>query len=208
MTIIFDKNSWHYRLVLYAFTPEFFLETDGMDLQAMESVDMENDFKIIYKKKPKTVNLCPYCRALVGALIILPFIVLWRLFPHKPKPKRTHAEQMKRIQRQGWIVRIGAAALNIGFGIRHLLNYPELSEIIAGTIQLLVAAFVLTGHIWFPSIIKWIIKKFAFKKKKITVSSFRKPKKDHKTFQKIVDKHDLICPPIFFVDVKSEDDLI
>lgn len=206
MTLVFDKNSWHYRLIEYVFTSNFFLEVDGIDVQAMETVDMEKDFRIIYKKKPKTVNLCPYCRAIVGAVILFPFIMFWRLFPHKPKPSKTHLQKMKQLQRQTWIIRGAAAALNIGFGIRHLFNYPDVSEIIAGSIQFSVAVFVLTGHLWLPSIIKWIIKKFAFKKKKIMQPSTVKPKKEHKTLKKIADKHDIICPPIFFVDVKSEEE--
>jgi len=98
LTLVFDKNSWHYRLVVYIFTSEFFLEIDGIDMQSMETVDMEKDFRIIYKKKTRTVNLCPYCRAVVGAVMMFPFVVLWRLFPHK-KTKQTHAEIMRKSQR-------------------------------------------------------------------------------------------------------------
>ena len=87
--IISSTSSWHYRLIVYVFSSEFFLETDGIDIVAMDAVNMEKDFEIIYKKKPRTVNLCPYCRAIVGAVIMFPFVVLYRLFPHKKKI-RTH----------------------------------------------------------------------------------------------------------------------
>ena len=121
MTLVFDKNSWHYRLVVYVFTSEFFLEIDGIDIQSMETVDMEKDFRIIYKKKTRTVNLCPYCRAIVGAVIMFPFIVLWRLFPHK-KTKQTHAEIMRKSQRNTKIVRIVVAGVMGGMGIWKILD--------------------------------------------------------------------------------------
>ena len=121
MTLVFDKNSWHYRLVVYIFTSEFFLESDGIDMQSMETVDMEKDFRIIYKKKTRTVNLCPYCRAIVGAVFMFPFIVLWRLFPHK-KTKQTHAEIMRKSQRNTKIVRIVVAGVMGGMGIWKIID--------------------------------------------------------------------------------------
>ena len=121
MTLVFDKNSWHYRLVVYVFTSDFFLEIDGIDIQSMDAIDMEKDFHIIYKKKPRTVNLCPYCRAIVGAVFMFPFIVLWRLFPHK-KTKQTHAEIMRKSQRNTKIIRIVVAGFMGGMAIWKILD--------------------------------------------------------------------------------------
>jgi hypothetical protein len=33
-----------------------------------------------------------------------------------------------------------------------------------------------------------------------------KPKKEHKTLAKIVAKHDIICPPVYFVDKSSPEE--
>lgn len=189
--IVYSTSSWHYRLIVYIFSAEFFLETDGFDYQAMESIDMEKHFTIIYKKKPRTVNLCPYCRAVVGAAIMLPFIILWRLFPHKKKIY-THKEIMKRSQIHSRIVLSIAASIMAGIGIWHLTteNY---------FLAVFYFGFALF-NLFITQIFKWIatrIPEKQFKEKPIK----KQPSKIRDT---IIEKHDLICPPIFFID-KTED---
>ena len=197
MTIIFDKNSWHYRLIVYIFTTDFFIETDGIDIRAMEAVNMEKDFRIVYKKKPKTVNLCPYCRAIVGAVIMFPFIVLWRLFPHKPKPKKTHAEIMKRSKRNTLIARIMVAIFMGIMGIWKILDGDYFMAIFYGGMVIF--------NLFSVQILKWIAKKLP--KQKLKQKPFKKSKEPSKIIKSIAEKHDIICPPIFFIDIQREDEL-
>ena len=197
LTLVFDKNSWHYKLVVYVFGVDFFLETDGFDIQAMSTVNMEKDFKIIYKKKPRTVNLCPYCRAIVGALIMFAFIVLWRLFPHKEK-KLTHAQIIKRSQRNTRIVR----GLVCGFmGVMGIWKFIE------GEYGMVVfyGAMVIF-NIYSVQILKWIAKNLP--KNKLKRQTPQKPKVPSKLAQSISEKHDIVCPPVFFIDKGDMENLV
>ena len=194
--IVYSTNSWHYRLIVYIFSPEFFLETDGFDYQAMDSVNMDKDFKIIYKKKPKTVNLCPYCRAVVGAVIMLPFIILWRLFPHK-KTIRTHKEIMKRSQRNSWIVRCIAVVGMAGFGVWNLST----ENYFMAVFYFVLALFNLFG----VRIFKWVATRLP--KKQFKAKPIKKLKVSSKFVKTITEKHDLICPPIFFIEKTADEDI-
>lgn len=189
--IVYSTSSWHYRLIVYIFSVEFFLETDGLDYKAMDAVDIEKGFTIIYKKKSRTVNLCPYCRAVVGAVIMLPFIMLWRLFPHKEKIQ-THKEIMKRSQRNSRIVICLVAAVMAGFGIWRLSTESYF-------LAVFYFGFALF-NLFSVRIFKWIATRLPerqFKEKPIK-------KQSSKFVKTITEKHDLICPPIFFID-KTED---
>lgn len=189
MTLIFDKNSWHYRLVVYIFTSEFFLEIDGIDIQSMETVDMEKDFCIIYKKKPRTVNLCPYCRAIVGAVIMFPFIVLWRLFPHK-KTKQTHAEIMRKSQRNTKIVRCIVAGFMTAMGIWKILDNDYFMAIFYFGLVLF--------NLFSVQILKWVAQRLP--KIKLKEKPIKKQKQTPKIVKAISEKHDIICPPIWFIE--------
>lgn len=190
--LISSNMAWHYRLITYVFTSEFFLETDGLDTQAMDSIIVDKYFKIVYKKKPKTVNLCPYCRAVVGAVIMFPFVVLYKLFPHKEK-KRTHQEIMKKSQRDSKIVRIMAVSVMAGLAVWQIVN--ENYFMTAFYIGLLIF------NMFSVQIIRWITKRTP--KRKYKAKPFKEPPKFVKT---ISEKHDLICPPIFFVDATKDED--
>lgn len=189
MILVFDKNSWHYRLVVYVFTSEFFLEIDGIDIQSMETVDMEKDFRIIYKKKPRTVNLCPYCRAIVGAVIMFPFIVLWRLFPHK-KTKQTHAEIMRKSQRNTKIVRIVVAGVMGGMGIWKILDNDYFTAIFYFGLVFF--------NLFSVQILKWVAQRLP--KIKHKERQIKKQKPTPRIIKTISEKHDIICPPLWFID--------
>lgn len=194
--IISSNSSWHYRLIVYVFTSEFFLEVDGIDIAAMESVNMEKDFEIIYKKKSRTVNLCPYCRAIVGAVIMFPFVVLYRLFPHKEKI-RTRQEIMRISQRNSKIVRCAAAG---GMGALGVWNIT--------TENYFMSAFyfgLVIFNLFSVQILTWIAKRAP--KRKYKVRQFKEPKQPSKFVKTISDKHSLICPPIFFIDKNDEEKL-
>ena len=194
--LVYSTSAWHYRLIVYIFSAEFFLETDGFDYQAMDSMSMEKHFEIIYKKKPRTVNLCPYCRAVVGAIIMFPFIVLWRLYPHKEKI-RTRQEIMKRSQRNSRIVQYIVAAGMAGVGVWHLSveNY-----------FMVVFYFGISFfNLFSVRILQWIAKNLP--KKEFKEKPIKKLKQPSMIVKTITDKHDLICPPIFFVDKIVDEDI-
>ena len=206
--LLYNTSSWHYRLVLYIFSKDFFLETMGLDFEAMDSQYItrgkSDDFEFIYKKKPKTVNFCPYCRAVVAAIAFLPFVYLWRLLPHKPKPKRTHAEIMKSIRRKGWAARIIGASINVIFGIKNISSLED-GSVTIGIIQILLGVALLTGHLWAPQVIRWIILHSPkWERKSKSQDNNTKPKEPSKLIQKIKSKHDVYCPPIFFIQKINE----
>ncbi len=205
--IVFDKKSWHYKLINYTFSEKFFLDTSQIDWRATESQEINTKkFKIIYKSKPKTVNLCPYCRAVVGSLLTLPFLYIWRLFPHKPKEPETRASMNKRANRNSWLARIIGAAINIGMGSKHII-FDEDPMALLGIGQIIVGVFLLTGHWWMPQMIRWIIEHTPKRKREYRVEKIKEPRKPSELAKKIHKKHDIICPPIFFVDVKSDEEL-
>lgn len=208
--LVFNKKSWHYKLILYTFGENFFLDTSEIDFKAMESnynpLTKQEDFKIIYKSKPKTVNLCPYCRAVVGSALTLPFVYIWRLFPHKPKDEETRASMLKRANRNSWIARTVGAGFNFAMAIKHIVFDGEIM-IVMGIVQIGIGIMLLTGHLWLPSLVRWIILHAPKRRVKVDNSEIIKPKKEHKTLQKIAKKHDIICPPIYFVEVKPDQDL-
>ena len=209
--LLYQTNSWHYRLVLYIFTKEFFLETTGLDYKAMDSQynlqTKRDDFKFIYKKKTKTINFCPYCRAVFAAVTLLPFVYLWRLYPHKPKPKKTHAEIMKSIHRRGWMARIIGAGINVAFGINHFVTGWDDGTFVIAFIQFTLAAFLLTGHLWMPQMIRWIILHSPKWERKHKLEKIKKPREPSKLVQKIKSQHDIYCPPIFFVENVNQEKL-
>lgn len=155
---------------------------------------MEKDFRIIYKKKPRTVNLCPYCRAVVGAVIMFPFIVLYRLFPHKKK-NYTHQEIMKRSQRNSKIVRIIAAGGMAVLGVWSIT-----------TENYFLAVFhfgLVVFNLFSVQILTWIAKRIPQRKYKI--QQYKEPKQPSKIVKIISEKHNLVCPPIFFVDTTDKE---
>jgi len=209
--LLYHTNSWHCRLVLYTFTKEFFLETTGLDFEAMESQydpqTKEDNFKFIYKKKPKTINFCPYCRAVFAAVTLLPFVYLWRLYPHKPKPKKSHDEIMKGVSRRGWIARGIGAFINVVFGIKNILYGMDDGLYIAGIIQIIIGVALITGHLWIPQIIRWLILHSPTWERKHKPKKIKKPREPSKIVQKIKSKHDVYCPPIFFIDKEDPEKL-
>jgi len=90
--IVFDINSWHYKLILYTFGKNFFLDTSELDWKAIKEIDSTKLIDMTWNnypriEKPKTVNLCPYCRAVVASTVLLPLVFLWRLFPYSKSCK-------------------------------------------------------------------------------------------------------------------------
>lgn len=187
------------------------METTGIDLEAMESQynsqTKREEFEFIYKKKAKTINFCPYCRAIVAALACLPFVYLWRLYPHKPKPKKTHEQVMKSVRLKGWIARIIGCGINVALGIKNIIFGMDDGMYISGIIQIILGAGLLTAHLWVPQIVRWIILHSPKWERKQKLQKVKKPREPSKLEQKIKSKHDIYCPPIFFVGSINEEKL-
>lgn len=187
------------------------METVGLDFEAMESQynpqTKTDNFEFVYKKKPRTVNFCPYCRAVVAAIVTLPFVYIWRLFPHKPKPKQTHLQIMKRLNRNSWLARGIGGGINFVIGGKNVLLAEDFGLMIMGFVQIGIGVALITGHMWAPQLIRWIIEHTPKRKTKLKVTKEEKPKKSSELAKKIHEKHDIICPPIFFVDPMDQEDM-
>lgn len=210
--LIFNKYSWHYRLILFTLGEKFFLDTTKIDWRATESQPADTpNFKIIYKSLPKTVNLCPYCRAVVYCLMTLPFVYVWKLFPHKPTKELTHAQIMKRMKRRSFLIRCSAGSFNLALGIWHIFfdqqYFVAAIQISLGLILILLFPF---WNIFFKifrpvgKVISPIVKSiYAMlpKKKQSQEDLLDITEKNPSLFKaKIAAEHDKICPPIYFVD--------
>jgi len=202
---VFDINSWHYKLIHYVWSEKFFLDTSEIDMKKLMDLDSTKFQELSYRdyprlEKPKTINFCPYCRAIVGSFISLPFVYLWRLFPHKPRKTRTHTETIKASERRSKQVRTIIAAGMFGFGIWKIIDGDWPWSIF----YFFLAAFNYKS----PEVLKWIgtqMMKIKWPK--------RKPK-EHKRksitvspdfFKKLQKKHEVICPPVFFIDKNPQD---
>lgn len=206
--LLYSTDSWHYKIILYVFGKEFFLETDGIDETATLAQHDNNvspeDFRLIFKKKSKTVNFCPYCRAVVAGVTSLPFVYLWKLYPHKPKPKKTQTQILSSIRLKGWIARIIGASINAILGARNIIFVTDDVSYIAGIIQIGLAVLLLTGHLWGLQLIRWIILHSPKWERKSKPQKIKK-RRSFKIIQKIQSTHEIYCPPIFFIDqVDSE----
>ncbi|MCK5343087.1 MAG: hypothetical protein KAR20_06770, partial [Candidatus Heimdallarchaeota archaeon] len=167
------------------------------------------DFRIIYKTKPKTVNLCPYARAVVAAIVTVPFVYLWRKYPHKSKPKMTHAQIIKNMERRSLIIRLLAGGVNISLGLKNIIFDDGYGGIAAGMIQILIGLGLMTSHLWAPQSIQWIIKHWSKVKwnREKKIPQKKEPKNPSNLTKKICETHDIICPPIWFVDMGKSENL-
>lgn len=207
--IIFDVNSWHYKLILWTWGKHFFEDAE-IDMKSFYELDSTKLEKLTWEQypriyKPKTVNFCPYCRAMVGAVITAPFVYLYRLFPHKKKKDMTRAEIMKASQRRTFL------SLGIGGGINYALatKYFIFGEWWAGIPSFAIGTFMIVGYWKREAIGKFLVylaMKMPKRKPKVKNLKAPKPKKEHKTLAKIVAKHDVICPPVYFIDKSSTED--
>jgi len=203
--IVFDINSWHYKLILYVWSVKFFLDTSAIDYKKLMALDSTKLKELSWRdyprlEKPKTINFCPYCRAIVGSVISLPFVYLWRLFPHKPKKERTHAEIIKRSEKFNKIVRYVFGAGFAGYAAYKIIVD---SDYLMGAFYIGLAAFQFKS----PEVLKWIIMQTA---KRLPKRKHKdKPRKQRTVspefFKKLQKKHEVICPPVYFIDKTPKD---
>ena len=153
--IVFDINSWHYKLILYTFGKNFFLDTSELDWKAIKEIDSTKLMDLTWEnypriEKPKTVNLCPYCRAVVASTILLPLVFLWRLFPHK-KRDESRAAMMKRSDRNFKLVRCVVAGGFAAFGVWKIIH----EDYGMGIFYIGLAAFNLKSDVVMKKVIMW-----------------------------------------------------
>ena len=186
----------HYLLVLYVFGKNFFTERDSIDFTATEK-----KMSVVWSRKPRVVNFCPYCRAIFASIVCIPFVYVWRLYPHKPKKEKTHEEIMRSMKRRNILIRSIAGGINIALGIEKLVTgeyYFAAIQIGIGVILILAFQF---AHVFSPILnaivnfltIYWPRKRYREK----TPKPVKSPSLI-KTY--ITKKHDVFCPPIAFVD--------
>jgi len=225
--IHFNTDSWHYRLVLYVFGKNFFIEKDGFDFAAMDKLfgpNLPTDYhKIIYKTKPKVVNFCPYCRGVLWSALSLPFVYVWRIFfPYDPTKVRTHAEIMKRMKIRGILIRSIGGSIQFPFGIMSYLNGNYEAAIINFVIGfLIIATFLfLPGHkrtqkiLGTPFICIWLLIKPIvnfigkyFEKKEEKKIQKNLPKNPSIVVTYLQSKHHALCPPVCFIDKYDQENL-
>jgi len=198
----YTTTSWHYKLILWTWGEHFFEDAE-IDMKSLYEIDSTKLEKLIWEQyprtyKPKTVNFCPYCRALVGSVITSPFVYLWRLFPHKQRKDMTRAEIMKASKRRTFLSLIIAGGINYGLAVKYFV----FSEWWAGIPSFVIGTLLIFGYWKSEAIGKFLVNlaaKWPKRKPKVKKVKIPKPKKEHKILAKIASKHDLICPPIFFV---------
>ena len=212
--IQFDISSWHFRLVMYVFGENFFTEKDGIDYEKSDKTN-----SIVWNTKPKVVNFCPYCRAVLWGSLSLPFVFVWRLFPHKEKKFQTHAETMKKLNRRGNIIKSAGGTLQFPLALFRIAD----GDYIVAAIQITFGVMLILAFVSSPGqppiIYKYLgppIKKYLVPYIKIFVDYIAKHFFEKKqTSQKDVPpkdptpnllvtyfktNHHKICPTIAFVD--------
>jgi len=227
LLIHFNNDSWHYRLVLYVFGKNFFIEKDGIDFAAMEKQFgpylPTSYHNMIYKTKPKVVNFCPYCRGVLWSALSLPFVYVWRiLFPHDPTKEKTHAEIMRRMKIRGILIRSIGGSIQFPFGIMNYLHGNYEAAIINFFIGfLIIGTFLfLPGHkrtqkiLGTPFRYLWLLIKpivnFISKlwpKKQVKKGTVLKIKNPSIVVTYLQSKHHALCPPVCFIDKSDLENL-
>lgn len=212
----FNTQSWHYRLVLYVFGVNFFTENDTIDM-----AEYRKSAKIIWTRKPKVINFCPYCRGILYGTISLPFVYVWRKFPHKETKELTHEETMKRLKRRRNLTYYIAGGIQFPLALSNIFsgNYTiAIIQIMIGVV--LVVMFTLLaqkyGKItkilepllkYFDPLIKPVINyisKYLQKKEK---KETHKPKNPSIFAAYLQTKHHAICPPVYFIEKIDQEKL-
>lgn len=218
---VFNTNSWHFKLVKYVFGDSLFIER-RFDVDAtVKKIDKEETeffnkwrnadsdeekkqyeiFKqkrgqMVYKSIPKTVNLCPYLRALVSAVILFPFAIIKNLIPKREKKPF----DIKKSRRNAKIIKVIFIAVFAVWGTINLLqgNYGM------AAFQYGAGSFQLWGKYLFDYIAKWTAKREE-KKEKEHKPEEKKQKNPSLFLTYFQANHNKICPAIAFVDKNDTD---
>ena len=195
--LLYHTTSWHYLLVLYVFGKNFFTEKDDIDMDATTKAN-----KIIWTRKPRVVNFCPYCRAVLYSVIAFPFVWIWKKLPHKPKKEKTHAEIMKSMRIKNILIRSIAGSINIVLGLSKI---PD-GEYVLAAVQIAIGIGLIflfqVAHVMAPGFRKFVkfIEKYWPEKKQYTPEKQKLIKNPNFLKIYLTENHDKFCPPIAFVD--------
>jgi len=210
----YNTTSWHFRLVLYVFGKNFFTERDSIDYDATEKTNT-----LVWTRKPKIVNFCPYCRGILWSALSLPFVFVWRLFPHKKK-QLTHEETMKRLNRRGNIMKSACGIIQFPLAALRIIDEDYITaafQITFGVVLILMFITKSSGGTpiafqyfgppvkkYFVPFIRIVIKfigKYWPKRKHTPKKDFIKKQKSPSLFKiYLIENHDKFCPPIAFID--------
>ena len=145
--------------------------------------------KLIYKSIPKTVNLCPYLRAVVAATILFPFAVIAKLIPkRKEKPF-----DIKKSRRNTKIIK---AVVIVIFAVWGSINLLQGNYAIA-IFQYAAGSFQWWGKYLFEYLSERVEKREAKKEKDDTPEL---PKNPSLFLAYLKSNHSKVCPPIAFVN--------
>lgn len=184
----FNTDSWHYRLVLYVFGDSFFTEKDKIDFDATNKTH-----QMVWTRKPRVVNFCPYCRAVVASITLLPIAWIKRKLPRKEKKYKPF--DAKKSKRNLKIIKI-CAMFGIGlFGVHQLVvgNYG------LAMFHFSIASFQIWGTYFFKWYGKWYEKRMDKKHKNKKPQSQTK-KNPSLIIEYLHSNHSKICPAVAFVD--------
>jgi len=191
--------------VLYVFGTNFFTEIDTLDHKATFKANTA-----VWTRKPRVVNFCPYCRAVLGATWMIPFVYVWRLYPHKEKKQLTHGQIMRRMKiRQILLLSIGGG-INIVLGVSKLFHSDDDYQI--GIIQIGIGVGMIVGFqfagklaLYLRKLVDFIVKDWP--KKKVNPEKVKKNPSFLKAYlgTYLSTKHHKICPPVAFIDSNDAD---
>ncbi len=208
----FNTSSWHFNLVKYVFGNSLFIEKRfDVDATVKQIEEEETAFynkwrsahsderkrqydlfkqkrgEMVYKSIPKVVNLCPYLRALVSAVILCPFAVIAKRIPKREKKPF----DIKKSRRNTNIIKVVAIVIFAVWGTHHLLN----GEYAMAAFQYGVASF----HWWGKYLFEFIAERAAKKEEKEDDIP-KLPKNPSLLLTYLHTKHSKVCPSIAFVD--------
>jgi hypothetical protein len=145
---------------------------------------------LVYKSIPKTVNLCPYLRAVVAAVIFFPFAIIAKRIPkRKQKPF-----DIKKSRRNTNIIKVIVIAIMAVWGTYNLLqgNYG------IALFQYGAGSFQWWGKYLFEFITNYTAKREAKKEKKDDTPKLLENPSLLLTYLK--SNHNKVCPPVAFVN--------
>ena len=142
---------------------------------------------MVYKSIPKSVNLCPYMRAVVAAVILFPFAVIKNLLPKREKKPF----DIKKSRRNTKIIKIVVIVIFAIWGTHNLLqgNYGMAAfQYAAGSFQ------------WWGKYLFEYLAERAAKKEEKQENPPVLPKNPSLFLAYLKSNHNKICPPIAFVN--------
>lgn len=175
---------------------------------------------IVWTRKPKVVNFCPYCRGVLWSALSLPFVYVWRIFfPHDPTKELTHEQTMRRMKIRGMVMRSIGGGAQFPFALaNYYIGNVEIAivQVFIGFAIIGTFAF-LPGHkrtqkilgmpfryFWLliKPIVNYISKYFEEKEEKVKVIKIKNPSI---VVTYLKSKHHVLCPPVYFIDKHDQE---